>query len=941
MTVTEASNLKVIDVNQAFMNSMGYSREEVIGKTDMELNLFADSPGRKSMKEALWKFGSVHNMDLKMQNKSGEIREGLFSAEVIESQGKRYYLSVMIDITERKRAEREVLLQSKMQSLLTHIAKACINMPLEGMHETVEHFLGEISQFMRVQRAYVFEYYWDRKVTSVLYEWCENGVASQKENFQNLPLSPLSAWIKAHLVGKSFYVPDILALPEDSNVRQILEPHNIRSLIAVPMLEGTECLGFVSFDSLKEDRDYSPREQALLEIFAEIMVNLKIRRTLENRLVKEKDKALTASKAKSEFLANMSHEIRTPLNGVIGFTDLLQNTPLSPIQEQYVRNANASGHTLLGIVSDILDFSKIEAGKLELEIVKTDLIDLVEQSVNIVRYEADRKKVEVLLDLDLTMPRYAFVDPVRLKQVLANLLSNAVKFTEKGEVALKVRCSLKEPGRGVFSFYVRDTGIGIEEKGQEKLFRAFSQADGSTTRRFGGTGLGLAISDSLVRQMGGVIELHSIPDRGSTFFFSIEASCEEGERADLGHIEGISRVLVIDDNANNRVILEHMLAHWGIEFVGAEDIPEALKILKQAEKPFDVLIVDYHMPYLNGLEGIRMVRDNLKLSAEEQPVVLLHSSSDDAELSERCRKLGVRFRLIKPIYSEELFAYLSSIRKGIPEEFAEKRSETFPLFIEENDRITVAIAEDDSINRILVSTLVRKFLPSARILEAHTGREAVDMAKRDMPDLLFMDVQMPEMDGNEATRRIREDEGAGKRHLPIVGLTAGALESEREKSLEAGMDVFLTKPIEITKFQEVLKEYVDSLQKSSKEKECSPSEEILHFDAYRLVQELGDSQALKTLAGASRVVLPKMLEFLEKSLEQENMKDLAKAVSIIGSSASVMHFIRLRNLTDSLETFCADKSCNFEEAEEMVLALRQEWNFLATLLEREFWKEYR
>lgn len=798
MAVTRVSDLKIIEVNQAFLTVLEFDREEVIGKTNSELGLFVDPEQREEIGAILRESRSIRNVDLKLRAKSGKIREGIFSAEVIESQGEPYFLTVMTDITERKRAEREVALQTEMLEVLMHTAKACINMSLEEIEGTVEFFLGEISRFVGAQRAYVFYYSWNEKTYSNSYEWCEEGVLPQKRSLQNIPLERISGWAESHKKGKTIYIPDIFAFSEEEDLRKILVSQGIKSLIAVPMMRGGECLGFVEFDAVKTHHIYSDREKALLEIFAEIMVNLKIRKNLESRLIEEKENAQAASRAKSEFLANMSHEIRTPLNGVIGFTDLLQSTPLSPIQEQYVQNANASGHALLGIVSDILDFSKIEAGKLELEIVKTDLIDLVEQSVNIVRYGADQKKLEVLLDLDLEMPRYVFVDPVRLKQVLANLLSNAVKFTEKGEVALKVRYSPQESNRGVFTFSVRDTGIGMDEKQQKKLFKAFSQADASTTRKFGGSGLGLAISDKLVRKMGGILELESAPHQGSTFFFSIEVFCEEGERADHGHIEGVFRVLVIDDNPNNRTILEHMLAHWGIDFVGAEDVPEALKILEEAEKPFDVLIMDYHMPYVNGLEGIRMIREDLKLSPKEQPIILLHSSADDAELLEHCRKLGVRFRLIKPIQSEELFTYLSDLRRGNPEAFPEEMRE------------------------------------------------------------------------------------------PLLLL---------------------------------------------------PEEELQHFNTSALVQELGDFQALKTLVEASRVALPTMLEFLEKALESGSSEELAKEVRVIKRSAGVMHFLRLQKLTESLETLCIEEFRNVEKAQAMMVALRQEWNFLEALLERESWKK--
>ncbi len=529
MAVADASSLKILDVNQAFLTTLGYTREEVLGKTSGELDLFVDEEKRTEIREALRGFRSIRNQDLRVRTKSGDIREGLFSGETIESQGERYFLVVMTDITHRKRAERELALQSAMQEILMHTAKRYINMSLEEVEDTVEQSLGEISRFVGAHRAYVFSYDWDANSCSNTYEWCDQGVSSQKKFLQNIPLDAFPWWAEAHQRGEPLHIPDVPALSEESGIRDLLEPQGILSLMAVPMMDSGKCVGFVGFDSVKEHRRYSEGEKVLLEIFAEIMVNLRTRQALEQRLIQEKEKAQAASRAKTEFLANMSHEIRTPLNSVIGFTELLQSTPLTPLQEEYVANANVSAEILLGMVNDILDFSKIEAGRLDLEMVKTDLPELVKQSISTVMRIADQKGLELFLDLDSAMPRYVFVDPVRLTQVLTNLLSNAVKFTEHGEVGLQIRFTPRGACRGIFTFSVRDTGIGIAREEQKKLFQAFSQADGSTTRKFGGTGLGLAISQKLVKKMGGIIKLQSVPEQGSTFFFSIEASWEKEE----------------------------------------------------------------------------------------------------------------------------------------------------------------------------------------------------------------------------------------------------------------------------------------------------------------------------------------------------------------------------------------------------------------------------
>ncbi|MEI8049577.1 MAG: PAS domain S-box protein [Bacteroidota bacterium] len=529
------------------------------------------------------------------------------------------------------------------------------------------------------------------------------------------------------------------------------------------------------------------------------------KKEFEEELLKAVAAAEAASKAKSEFVANMSHEIRTPLNGVIGFTDLLKSTPLSKVQEQYVKNANASGHTLLGIINDILDFSKIEAGMLDLDVMKTDMLEMVGNSVDIIKFAASEKDLEVLLNVDMNMPRFAYIDKIRLKQILANLLSNAVKFTERGVVELKVEFKEIDSKYGRYNFSVRDTGIGISTEQQARLFKPFSQADSSTTRRFGGTGLGLIISEMIAQKMGSKIEIESTPGKGTRFHFEIITKTEQGEKMDTSNLKEIKRCLVIDDNADNRMIMEHIMSNWGIECRSCDNGYTALDIIGVLE-PFDVIICDYHMPKIDGLQTIRLIRERLKLTPAMQPIILLHSSSDNAELHRKCDELGVRFRLTKPVKSEELYAYLCSVNLPFDERDMEainpikKKDEQYEF----NEPVSILIAEDNDFNMLLIKAIVEKTIPSAEIIEAKNGKEAVVLWLIENPDLILMDMQMPVMSGIEATLKIREHEIKNGEHVPIIALTAGALLEEKEKCLRAGMDDFLTKPIEPEKLIKVM-----------------------------------------------------------------------------------------------------------------------------------------
>ncbi len=617
--------------------------------------------------------------------------------------------------------------------------------------------------------------------------------------------------------------PDLYVSPEKflgKSYKQILPP-DIVELFESALTKSFEINDLVEFDySLPVDEITQYFRGRIVPLDIDKLVffvrNDTARTMAEKRLnhsyrqlLETKKQAEEANRAKSEFLANMSHEIRTPLNGVIGFTDLLQKTPLSPVQKQYVENANASGHTLLGIINDILDFSKIEAGMMELERVKADIVELLQNSVDIIKYAAGEKKLEVLLDIDSEMPRFAVIDPVRLKQILANLLSNAVKFTHRGEVELKVAYKESASGRGTFFFSVRDTGIGISEEQKTRLFKAFAQADSTTTRKFGGTGLGLIISQMIAEKMGGTINIESCPGEGSIFHFSITTDVEYGEKSDISELRSIKRCLVIDDNDSNRTIFEHILTSWNIAFTGCDNGRDAVEVI-QTSKPYDVIIVDYHMPDLDGIETITLIREKLKLTPQNQPIILLHSSSDDLALHKKCDELGIRFRLTKPVKSDDLFSYLCSVHSPRPRE---DRHESISINTTKHatfgtQNMTILIAEDVMMNMMLVKALISKLLPHADIIEAQNGGEAVELFQSKRPDIVLMDIQMPVMDGIDAAKKIRRMEEHSHKRAPIVALTAGALKEEREKCLLAGMDDFLTKPIDPEKVRELFSKYV-------------------------------------------------------------------------------------------------------------------------------------
>ncbi len=895
------------EINQAFMTKTGYSREEIIGKTTGELGLFLQPEIEHLISSDIEKYGSTQNRELKIKTKSRTILDGLFSGEVIDNHDDKYFLSVMIDITESKKLEENIKLQNDFYTIASKVSERLIQTDSEQLDSEIYRSLEMLGRFNQVDRTYIFDMDPAKDEISNTFEWCAEGVKAETDNLQGIPFSVIPRWKEAFLRNEHIYIESVAGLPDElQHEKEILEPQGIRSLVAVPMYYGHSLIGFIGFDSVSQKKQWNEQVIILLKVFANVLAGVIYKRKTEEVLFKAKQEAEIANRAKSEFLANMSHEIRTPLNGIIGFTDLMLKTPLTKIQQQYAENVNISGYSLLGIINDILDFSKIEAGKMELNNIRTDIIELAEQSSDIIKYHASKKGLELLLNIRPDIPRFAMADPIRLKQILINLLGNAVKFTETGEIELKVTFDPKSESTGLYTFSVRDTGIGINDEQQKKLFKAFSQADTSTTRKFGGTGLGLTISNMLAEKMGGQIEIRSKFGIGSEFYFTLETEFETGDKIETTSLMDLKRVLVIDDNDNNRLILEHTFKNWGIEFTGIDNGQDAVQLLRPGES-FDVLIVDYHMPSMNGLETIRIIRQELNLSPEILPVILLHSSSDDLEIYEECKKLGVRFNLTKPVKSLELLHYLKNIHNLPYMQAANSKnniSVASTIKILDQNAPVVLVAEDVVLNMLLITTIIRQMVPNAIILEAKNGKVALGLVSSENPALIFMDVQMPEMDGIETTLEIRNREQNKNSHIPIVALTAGAIKGEEEKCRNAGMDDFLTKPISRDELFKVLEKHLSIAYKEliPESDETPENEAPVHFDEKLLAKRIGDDQGLwKELIDSVLTEFPEYMHSLGQAIRDGRPDEIYKNTHLLKGASLNMCFYRLVILSKEIE----------------------------------------
>jgi len=760
-----------LNVNPALATMYGYDsvQDLVAGLTKIENQLYVDPNRRGAFIQSMEERGTVRGFESEIYRKD---RTTMWISEnaraVKDASGKiLYYEGMVEDITERKRLEGEL-----------HESEQCLSALINNIDDSIWSIDTQYRLLtFNAVFAHTFEeqYHTHIKVGDVILdhlpaEWRGEDVALYDRA----------------LKGEKFIIERRYQYEEDERYYEI--SYN-------PIRTNDEISGVAVFS-----KDITERQRAHI--------------ALQQAMVA----AESSNRLKSEFLANMSHEIRTPMNGVIGMTDLLLMTDLTHEQREFARTVRISGESLLVVINDILDFSKIEAGKLDLEITDFDLREAIDSTMDLLAAQAHSKGLELAAFIRPEVPLELRGDPGRLRQVVNNLVGNAVKFTANGEVVVTVSRVSETPTHARLRFEVRDTGIGIDEKGQQRLFKAFSQADGSTTRKYGGTGLGLAISKKLVELMTGQIGVTSEMGKGSIFHFEAEFEKQTIALKSVVHqdLSGL-HVLVVDDNATNREILDHHTRMWKMRSALAESGEQALAMLRdQATKdPFELAILDMQMPEMDGLMLGEQIKGDPAIASTR--LIMLTSLGNQMD-AEAMKKAGIEACVLKPVKQSRLFNRIAEVMAG-HRPLTRKKTQTATLTMKgvisapslTKKPTRILLAEDNIINQKVAVGLLNNIGYSADV--ANNGLEVLAALDLRPYDLILMDCQMPELDGYETTARIRGR--ADVKGIRIIAMTANAMRGESEKCLEAGMDDYLSKPVRLETLRDMLARWMPLDAKAS------------------------------------------------------------------------------------------------------------------------------
>lgn len=852
-------------VNEKFVEISGYSADELMGSNHRMVK--SGEHSREFFRE-MWHSvanGKVWHGQVKNLSNNGQYY--WVEATVVpfmDKEGKPYqYVSMRTDITTQKAMEQQVLAERRLlQSVMNTLGEGVYVLDVAGNCTYLNH------------------------EAEALIGWTAEEVIGKNLHDMLQPVSDdagESSVRSCTLMNKMYRSETDYFKPKAGALFPI-------SIVASPMRDGEKVIGMVAaFQNIYE------------------------RKSSESDLLQAKESAEAASLAKGDFLANMSHEIRTPMNGIIGMTELALDTELSSEQREYLKLVKSSADALLTIINDILDFSKIESGKLDIETTEFSLERMLRETMKSLAVRADQKQLELLLYIAADAPDRLLGDPGRLRQVIVNLVGNAIKFTRAGEIEVAVSCQPSAAEGCVrLRFSVRDTGIGIPEEKFHTIFESFSQADTSTTRRYGGTGLGLTISTQLVQLMGGQIGLDSEVGRGSNFYFALDMLVISrkplADYQQTGKIEGMS-VLVADDNATNRLLLQEMLHNWKMLPTLTSNGEEALAELARAAAagtPYGFALLDFKMPDMDGFELAERIRQHPEYAVK---TMMMLTSEGQRGHAVRCRELGVSAYLMKPVAQSELFDGIMDVL-GVSAQIDELTTrhslkEARHSLKETHRHLNLLLAEDNAVNQKLATRILEKLGHTVTI--ANNGIEAVQQWQNASFDAILMDVDMPQMNGYEATARIRELEQDSDARIRIVAMTAHAMQGAREICLSHGMDGYLSKPIDTEALWHELDNLAQQLEMSAPAEQ--PKLRVADFDQARVIMD-DDRDLFDEIVNLFLDDAPSQMQKIKTALAKNDVKMIQRSAHTLKGMAGVFAAERTLMVAELVEKMAGEPACH-------------------------------